>query len=378
MKIVFTGGGTGGHILPILAIVRELKKISCQQIPSKPLFLYYLGPKNKLFLPLLKKEGVKVHSIFCGKIRRYFNLFSFFQNLFDIFFKIPFGFFQAFFKLFFLAPDVIFSKGGYGSLPVVISGFLLQIPIILHESDIRAGFVNKFASKFAIEIFVSFPQTKGFPKDKMLVVGHPIREEILKGDPKEGKIKFNLTEKKPVILFLGGSQGATRINEILLNILPEWLKFFEILHVTGIKNLKQVKKEAKVLLTKENEKYYHPIGFLDEKSLSLAFSVSHLIISRAGAGSIFEIAALGKPSILLPLPEAAQNHQAENAYAFAKNKACFVLEEANLTPHFLLERARYILGHPELYKKMAQAAREFARPKAARIIAEYLLAYLSD
>jgi UDP-N-acetylglucosamine--N-acetylmuramyl-(pentapeptide) pyrophosphoryl-undecaprenol N-acetylglucosamine transferase len=372
MKIVFTGGGTGGHIFPIIAICRELRKI----YPKKDLKMVYLGPKDEFGKILLSQEGVKVKTIMAGKIRRYWGIGSFFLNLIDIFFKIPFGFFQAFLYLFFSGPDLIFSKGGYGSVPNVLAGWFLGIPIFLHESDLSPGLSNRFLSKFTTEIFVSFPRTEYFPQNKMILVGNPIRREILEGSKEKAKELFKLTGEKPVILILGGSQGAQRINDVILVILPEILKDFELIHQAGSKNFQQVKKEAEVIVFDELRKYYHLYPFLKENELREAYAAADLIVGRAGSGTIFEIAALGKPSILIPLPEAAQNHQLKNAYAFAQKGATMVIEEMNFTPGFFLARIKYLFSHPSEMEKMKNSAREFSKRRAAKIIASYLLEYL--
>lgn len=375
LKIVFTGGGTGGHIFPIVAVVREIKKIT----QSEQVALYYLGANDKIgFVSSLKKEGVKVKTILTGKIRRHFDPLALIQNFIDVFVKIPLGIVQSFFSLFFMAPDVIFSKGGYGSLPVVFAGFVLRVPIFLHESDSKAGLVNRILVKFAMEVFVSFPKTKKFPANKMLVVGNPIRTELLKGSVAEGQKLFQITGKKPVILIIGGSQGAESMNNLILDILPEWLESFELIHLTGQHHYESIKKEVQVLLSPELKKYYHPVSFLEEGELKSAFAVSHLIISRAGAGSIFEIAALGKPSILIPLPAAAQNHQLKNAYALLEAGATIVIEQANLTPHLVLRKTKHIFSRPEDFKELSQKAWNFAKPKAGKIIAEYIMAYLTN
>jgi UDP-N-acetylglucosamine--N-acetylmuramyl-(pentapeptide) pyrophosphoryl-undecaprenol N-acetylglucosamine transferase len=371
MKIVFTGGGTGGHIFPIIAIVRQLKKKS----PSKNLGLFYIGPKDN-FGTLFSQEGIKTFYILSGKLRRYLDPLSLILNGFDIFLKIPIGFLQSFIYLFFLAPDVIFSKGGYGSFPVVFAGKILGIPIFLHESDSVPGLANRFLAHFAIEIFVSFPDTFYFPKDKIILVGNPIREELLNGNKNEAQKYFQLTGEKPIILILGGSQGAQRINDKVLDVLPHLLKDFEIIHQCGEKNFKSVKKEAEIFIDEYLRKFYHPYPFLNEQELKLAYCVADLVISRAGAGVIFELSALGKPSILIPLPESAQEHQVRNAYIFAKSGAALILEEENFTPLFFVERIKYLFENPEYLEKMRKAAKEFARIKAAEIIAEYLLEFL--
>jgi len=375
MKILFTGGGTAGHIFPIIAIIREIKRID----HLKNFQFFYLGPKDAFSENLLSKEGIKVKTILTGKIRRYFGLKTIFQNLFDIIFKIPIGIFQSFIYIFFLAPDLIFSKGGFGSLPVGISGWIFQIPIFLHESDASPGLANRFLSWFSVEIFISFSikETGYFPIKKMISVGNPIRKEILEGKREEAKNFLKLIEGKPIILILGGSQGSQRINDLLLQILPEMLADFEVIHQCGEKNFKEVQAEANVVIGEELKKYYHLFPFLGEEELKQAYVVSDLIISRAGSGSIFEIATYQKPAILIPLPEAAQNHQIKNAYIYAEKGACLVIEETNLTPHFFLERIKYLLSQTEKLKKMKEAAKKFSRPRAAKIIAEYLIEYLT-
>ena len=376
MKILFTNGGSGGHIFPIIAITREIKKIYRNQ----DLTFHYIGPKDDFGSSLLSKEGIQVKTIMAGKIRRYIGIKSFFQNIIDVLFKIPIGIIQSFWYIFILAPDLIFSKGGYGSIPGVFSGWLLRIPIFLHESDIIAGLANRILSKFSLEIFVSFPaeKTKPFPKEKMISVGNPIRTEILEGKKEEARKSLKLSGIKPVILILGGSQGAQRINDKILQILADLLRNFEVIHQTGSKNFKSVQSESKVVIPKGLEEYYHPFPILEEKTLKNAYAASDFIVSRAGSGSIFEIAALGKPSILIPLPEAAQNHQLKNAYCFAENGASIVIEELNFTPHFFLEKLKYLFSEHQTMREISEKAKNFSKPKAANIIAEYIVEYLKQ
>jgi UDP-N-acetylglucosamine--N-acetylmuramyl-(pentapeptide) pyrophosphoryl-undecaprenol N-acetylglucosamine transferase len=283
-----------------------------------------------------------------------------------------------------LSPDLIFSKGGYGSLPVSFAGWLLLVPIILHESDAEPGLANRILSRLSIEIFVSFPieNTSFFPSDKMVYVGNPIRSDLLTGSREKAKELFSLKLDKPILLIMGGSQGSERINDLILNILPKLLKNFEVIHQTGIKNFERVKNEAKASLYAEEKsnlsEYYHPIAFFNEEELKHAYKVSDLIISRAGSGSIFEIAAIGKPSILIPLPESAQNHQVKNAYSYSEKGACIVIEEVNLRPNFFLEEIRLLLANKEKIEFMSQAAKLFAKNSSARIIAEYIIEYLKQ
>ncbi|MFH0791709.1 MAG: UDP-N-acetylglucosamine--N-acetylmuramyl-(pentapeptide) pyrophosphoryl-undecaprenol N-acetylglucosamine transferase [bacterium] len=374
MKILFTGGGTGGHILPILAIVREIRYIYSQK---DILEIYYVGPRDP-FVQLLSEEGVIVRNILAGKIRRYFDPISILQNVFDVFVKIPIGLIQALFQVFIIAPDVIFSKGGYGSVPVTVSGWIMQVPIFMHESDVSPGMANRWLGQFAKEIFVSFPirDMEFFPTQRMISVGNPIRHEIINGSENEAKKIFGLVGDRPLLLIIGGSQGARKINETILDVVDEMLMNFEIIHQTGNDNFNQVSREARVVIVDANKKYYHPYPFLDETQMANAYKAATIIVGRSGSGTIFEIAANGKPSVLIPLPGAAQNHQAKNAYSYSKWRGAIVIEQDNLSPHFFLEKLKALAFTPGKLEYMGKQAKEFSRPQAARIIAEYLLAYL--
>ncbi|MDO8424387.1 MAG: UDP-N-acetylglucosamine--N-acetylmuramyl-(pentapeptide) pyrophosphoryl-undecaprenol N-acetylglucosamine transferase [bacterium] len=376
MKILFTGGGSGGHILPIIAVSREIRRILPESQGGKSLEFFYLGPKDEFQEILLSQEGIKVKKIFAGKIRRYLNWKSFLQNLADILFKMPLGVFQAFFYLFLLAPDLVFAKGGFGSFPTVVSAWVLRIPVFLHESDIAPGLANKFLSKLSLKVFSSFPKTEYFSPKKTVLTGNPVRREILTGSKEEAKALLKITGTKPVVLVLGGSQGAQRINDKILEILNDLLKNFELILQCGEKNFKEVADESRAILNPDLENFFHLFPFLKEEELKQALAISDFIVSRAGSGGIFEIAAAGKPSILLPLPESAQNHQIKNAYAYASSGASIVFEEANFTPHFFLEKLKHLFSQPDEMKKMSQAARSFSKPEAAKIIAQYLLDYL--
>jgi UDP-N-acetylglucosamine--N-acetylmuramyl-(pentapeptide) pyrophosphoryl-undecaprenol N-acetylglucosamine transferase len=267
----------------------------------------------------------------------------------------------------------VFSKGGYGSIPVVIASRILKIPIFIHESDITPGLANRIASHWAKKIFTSFPKTEYFKAEDVICVGNPIRKEILEGKKERAKEIFNLTFEKPIILFLGGSQGSEKINDFVLLVLPELLKDYEVVHQCGLDKVEQVKKESVVVVEKELEKYYHPVGFLNEEETKHILSASDLIVSRAGSGAIFEIAALGKPSILIPLQGSAGNHQAKNALYYAYTGACEVIEEENLSPNFFLEKVKYIFLNLE---KMKEEALKFSKPDSAKIIAREILEFI--
>ncbi|MFA5013166.1 MAG: undecaprenyldiphospho-muramoylpentapeptide beta-N-acetylglucosaminyltransferase [Candidatus Paceibacterota bacterium] len=373
MKILFTGGGTGGHIFPLIAITREIKKTH----PSDAEFSY-MGPRDGFASKALFEEGIKTYFILSGKARRYLTPVSILQNIFDIFIKIPLGTIQAFLILFFTAPDIIVSKGGYGSVPAVIAGWVLQIPIFLHESDSVPGLANRLLGKLSRMIFVSFPinQTESFPLKKMVFTGNPIREELLEVNVNETRQILKLTTGKPIITILGGSQGSTRINDLVLEILPQLLTNFELIHQTGQKDFENIKDESVALVPEELRSGYHIYPFLEENEFKHALAAAKCVVARAGAGTIAEIAAFGRASILIPLPEAAQNHQAKNAYAYAKTGACIVIEEGNLKPNFFLEKLIDLVKFGDL-NAMARAAVNWSRPEAAKVIAQTLLQFLN-
>ena len=372
LKIVLAGGGTGGHIYPLIAVYRHLKRITDQKLVT--LEATYLGPK--IFdESVFTNEKIKIANISSGKWRNYFSL----MNFVDIF-KIIFGFFQSLWKLWKIMPDVIFSKGGYGALPVVYAGFLLGIPIIIHESDSVPGKSNKLAAPFAKKILLAFESSKNyFLPEKVAVVGNPIRDTILNNNVSAEKAKqyFKFLSDKPVVLFLGGSQGSQRINDLVLDCLEELIKNdVQVLHQTGPKNFKEIFLEAKVILEFLPELYqnfYQARDFFHEPEYLNALAAADLIVARAGSGVIFEIAASKKPAILIPLPEAAHNHQYLNAVEYARFGGAIVIEEKNATANLLARNILNILDNPIKMNNMINGAKLFIKQDAAEIIAKEIL-----
>ena len=367
MRILLTGGGTGGHFYPILAVIRALKKIA-EEEKFVAMDLTYLSddPFNE---KLLREEGVNFVSVPAGKIRRYFSLL----NFTDIF-KTIWGVFRAITYIFWQMPDVIFAKGGYASFPALISARLFRIPVIIHESDASPGKVNRWAAKFAHRIAISFPESaKYFPEAKTALVGNPVRLRVLGGNAEEARSIFGY-EDLPTILFLGGSQGASKINDVLIEILPEILKETKIIHQCGKNNFDEVSKRTSVVLEQSQFKNrYKLFSFLDEDTLRNAALISALIVSRSGAGAIFEIAAWGKPSILIPISDSAQDHQRENAYAYARAGGAMVVEEGNLAPHILLAEIKKLLADKSRLEKMSVSASSFAKIGSAEVLARQVI-----
>jgi UDP-N-acetylglucosamine--N-acetylmuramyl-(pentapeptide) pyrophosphoryl-undecaprenol N-acetylglucosamine transferase len=375
LKVIFAGGGTGGHIFPISAIAREIKNKNDKNLDIE---LIFIGPKNEISEELFLNEDVKIKNIITGKIRRYTGFSAIFQNFIDIFFKIPVSIIQSFFYIFFVSPDILISKGGYGAFAPLLCSSILQVPIFLHESDVSPGLVSKIFSRFALEIFVSFPETEKFPVEKMILTGNPIRNFLLE-KPNDNEIKnnLNLTKKKPLVFIIGGSQGSEQINSLALSVLSQLLPKFQIIHQCGVKNYDEIKIQSDFLIPKEWKEDYRLFGFLNEQQLRSAYHASDLVISRSGSGSIFEIAALGKPSILIPITNSAQNHQIKNAYSYSKFKTGLVFEEKNITtPHLFSQKLITLIENEKTMKRMEERALYFSKPRSAEIIAEYIIEFL--
>ncbi len=330
MKILLTGGGTGGHIMPIAAVAQELKRHFYQR--AKKLDILWVGEKNSQEEKVAQKYHISYYAVTCGKFRRYFSL----KNFFDVF-KIPLGYLQARQILKKFKPDVIFSKGGYVSAPVILAARKSAIPIFLHESDSIPGQANLYFAKYAKKIFITFPESKDYFKEqnkKVVLTGIPLRSEILYGSKRRGHHIFGLEYEKPVILFCGGSQGARKINDLVLEILPDLLKKYQIIHLVGEKNISKIKLwlQNKYFfcssISKEEKKRvcYRFFSCLEGERFADALASSDLIISRAGANTLFEIAVYTKPVILIPYPYAAADHQIKNAKIFEKIGSAKIIE----------------------------------------------------
>ncbi len=368
MKIVFTGGGTGGHFYPIIAVVQKVNQIiDKENILGVKLYYISDSPYDK---EMLFENGLLYEEVISGKMRTYFSFF----NFLDIF-KIFFGSINAVFKMFSIYPDVVFGKGGHASFPTIFAARVLGIPVIIHESDSTPGRVNLWAGRFAKKIAVSFLNaTEFFPKEKVAWTGQPVRKEI---EEKAGKIEalkyFKLESELPVILILGGSQGAELINNTVLDALPRLVQSYQIIHQTGVQNYQMVKKQAEVVLGDSSYKSrYISMAFLNPLAMKMAAGVSDIIISRPGS-MIFEIAAWGTPSILIPITNTHLDHQKKNAFSYARVGACSVIEEANMTANILSGEVDRILGDTKEYEMMAKSAKNFFKPDASMKIARALV-----
>ncbi len=363
-KIVLTGGGSGGHFYPLIAVAEELQKYN---LTSEEFKLFYLGPDpyNQEALDKNKIKFVKVPS---GKKTKYFSLGNIFTP-----FKVIWGTLKAIKKLYFIYPDVVFSKGSYTSLPVVLAAAFLRIPIVIHESDTKAGTANKIAARFARYIAIAYSDAAPFfPQEKTALIGIPLRKAI-QVRPANPAAALGLPTDKPIIFITGGSLGAERINDLVLNSLDELLPHYTIVHQVGDANTEKVEQSAATLIADgQLLSHYFVRGHLTGEEMGLAQAAASIIISRAGSTSIFEIAEEGKPSIIIPIPEKISHDQRTNAYAYARSGAAHVIEEHNLTDHLLFAEINRIMSDRALYTKMSVAATTFAKPKAAEKVAKIL------
>lgn len=367
MKIVFTGGGTGGHFYPIIAVAESVHAIADKEkIVNLSLYYYSDSPYDK---QALFENTISYTYIPAGKRRIYHSL----RNSIDLL-KTGVGALTAIGSLFFLYPDVVFSKGGYASFPVLLASRMLGIPVVIHESDCSPGRVNVWAGKFAKKIAVSYDEASTFfPKEKVALTGQPIRRE-LREKITEGAYEYlKLDPTVPTILILGGSLGALAINNVILDSLALLLPKYQIIHQTGVANFKDVEAQANFLL-KDNEfkKRYRPYPFLNTLAQKMSAGVSSLVVTRAGS-ALFEIASWGLPAIIIPIDESHGDHQRKNAFNYARHGGARVIEEGNLSPTIIVNEIDRIISNDIEQKNMGHAAKAFSTPDAADKIAQVII-----
>lgn len=329
-KIVLTGGGTAGHVTPNIALMPALKEAGYE--------ITYIGSKKGMEKGLIEATGTKYYGISSGKLRRYFD----WKNFSDPF-RVMNGFFEAKRILRKIKPDVIFSKGGFVSVPVVLAAKVLHIPAVIHESDMTPGLANRIALRGATTVCCNFPETvEKLQGNRAIWTGTPIRQELFSGDANRGLsfCGFDSANDKPVLLIIGGSQGSVFINNAVRGSLDELLKDFRIIHLCGKGNLDESLK---------NREGYAQYEFIS-KELPDLFAAADIIISRAGANAIFELLALKKPNILIPLGlNASRGDQILNARSFEKQGFSKVLEEESVTAELLTDTVRKVYADRDQY-----------------------------
>lgn len=336
-RIILTGGGTAGHVTPNIALLPRLKELQYD--------IHYIGSYNGIEKELIKKQQIPYHGISSGKLRRYFSL----QNFTDPF-RVLKGFSEANKIIKELKPDVIFSKGGFVSVPVVIAGKRNHVPVIIHESDMTPGLANKISIPSAYKVCCNFPETlKALPADKAVLTGSPIRQELLAGNKDKAREFCGFTSDKPVIMVVGGSLGAAAVNSAIRSILPELLKDFNVIHLCG---------KGKLDPSKINWDGYAQFEYIQEELRDL-FALTDIVISRAGANAICELLALKKPNLLIPLSaSASRGDQILNARSFERQGFSKVIEEEALTNELLLSTIRELYAQRADYVETMNQSRQ--------------------
>ena len=333
--IVLTGGGTAGHVTPNIALIPGLRERDYQ--------ISYIGSYNGIEKELIEKEGIPYYGISSGKLRRYIDL----KNLSDPF-RVVKGLNESGRLLKKLKPDVIFSKGGFVAVPVILAAGKLHIPVIAHESDMTPGLANKICIPYAAKICCNFPETRqNLPEGKAVVTGSPLRKELMKGDAAAGRAFCGFDESRPVLMITGGSLGSVIVNTHVRAILPALLQEFQIVHLCGKGNLDPAL---------ENTPGYRQYEYISRELPDL-FAMADLIISRAGANSICEISALAKPNLLIPLSaNASRGDQILNARSFEKQGFSMVMEEEEVNDDTLLAAVRKLYQNRQSYIGAMHAA----------------------
>ncbi len=327
-RIILTGGGTAGHVTPNIALLPRLKELQYD--------IHYIGSYNGIEKELIEQFGIPYHGISTGKLRRYFSM----RNFTDPF-RVLKGMDEAKKLVKILKPDVIFSKGGFVSVPVVLAAKRRHVPAIIHESDMTPGLANKLSLSSATKVCCNFPETLShLPEGKAVLTGSPIRQELLSGDKYKAREFLHFTADKPVIMVVGGSLGSVAVNEAVRQILPELLKSYQVIHLCG---------KGKLDGALENLEGYAQFEYVKEELRHL-FALTDIVISRAGANAICELLALHKPNILIPLSaSASRGDQLLNARSFERQGFSVVLEEEELTDEILLNAVNNLYENRNSY-----------------------------
>ncbi|MDP4115659.1 MAG: undecaprenyldiphospho-muramoylpentapeptide beta-N-acetylglucosaminyltransferase [Bacteroidota bacterium] len=328
MKIVLTGGGTAGHVMPNLALVDELSGIGYE--------IHYIGSRNGIERSIVTSHNIKYHSVRTGKLRRYFDL----KNFIDPF-NIIIGIIQSFILIRKIKPVLIFSKGGFVAVPVIIGAWLNRIPSITHEGDISVGLANKLCLPFVKKICTAFQETtRNLPQSKAVYTGLPIRKMLLNGSKELGCKICGFSESSPVILVMGGSLGSLNINKNIRNILPELLKSFQVVHICGKGNVDN---------NLEGTAGYKQFEFIGEE-LPHILAAADIAISRAGTNSVFELITLTKVCLFIPLStSASRGEQVLTAKFMERTALGKMLTENNLTRDSLLSEIEDLYKNRETY-----------------------------
>lgn len=348
-KILLTGGGTGGSVAPLLAVYDELKNENMFEF-------FWLGTKFGPEREMVERAGIKFKAIIGGKWRRYFSL----KNLADIF-KIKLGFFQALFIMLKWRPDLVMSAGSFISVPVVWVAWLLRVPVLIHQQDIIPGLANKLMAPFAKAVTVVFEKSLADYGEKAVWTGNPVRKQLTINNYELRIYNFKINKSLPVVLIVGGGTGAEAINRLVVDNISELTKFCRVIHITG-KNKFGVNSGSRVA-------GYEAYEFLDADNMAEAMRTADLVVTRAGLGFLSELSYLGKPSIIIPMPD---SHQEANAEFFKSRKAAIVIEQKYLTAAGFTQMIKDLLFDEKMLGRLAANMKSAMKPGANRQMVEII------
>jgi len=353
-RIVITGGGTGGHVFPAIRVAKAFSRVGTD--------ILYIGSKDSMEEKLAKESSIKFKSVNTGKLRRYFSL----ENFVDPF-KVGVGIIESIKLIKNFDPEVVFSKGGFVSVPVCIAAWRLKIPIVLHESDVTPGLANRILMKMAYKICYSFKESEKYiNSEKAVLTGNPIREELYEGDIKKAKIVSGLEEDLPVIFVCGGSLGSVELNDLIKNSLKKLLPICQIVLQCG-------KGKQIDLGNIAHKNRLFQVEFLGMKAMANFYKFADIIISRAGAGQITELAFLAKPSILIPLGlNASRGDQIVNASILEKKSAAVVLQSDNLSEEVFVDAVKSLIKDKKLKDKLSKNIKKFFYKNAVQSIVKVI------
>jgi UDP-N-acetylglucosamine--N-acetylmuramyl-(pentapeptide) pyrophosphoryl-undecaprenol N-acetylglucosamine transferase len=365
MRVLISGGGTGGHIYPALAVATQLRNEYSADI-------LYLGSDDGLETRLIPAAGFRLEVIKAGKLQRYISWGTVTGVA-----RVPVGMLQAIGIVRNFHPDVAFTSGGYVAVPAGLAARLNGVPLLMHQQDVPPNLSNRLLAPLAARISVAFAESMPyFPAHKTVQLGNPVRQSILdirQVTPQQARTTLGLAADVPVVLVTGGSQGARHLNQVVCDALPELLAHCQILHISGTGLFEETHVRSKHTLSVVEDKThqrYRLVPYLDTE-MPLALQAADLVVCRAGASTLSELALLGKPSVLIPLPaEIGSSPQEANAAAFAQKQAAEIIRNVDLKPEMLVLRVKDIITSPTRLQHMSKAVREFAKPEATKTIVE--------
>ncbi|MEU0519100.1 undecaprenyldiphospho-muramoylpentapeptide beta-N-acetylglucosaminyltransferase [Streptosporangium sp. NPDC006007] len=372
LRMLVTGGGTGGHTYPALTAVAAVRERAAAR--GLDLDVLWVGTANGLEARVAAEHGIPFRAIKAGKLRRSPNLREVLTNLADLF-RIPVGVLQAFAIAARYRPDVVLSTGGYVCVPLGVASWLLRRPLVMHEQITTLGLANRILARFAARIALTHPSSAehlpASARDRAVVTGNPVRPQLLNGNAPSGRWHYSLSPELPLVYVTGGAQGSRQINTMVEAILPSLLTRAQVLHQCGADWIARF-TEVAAALPPESAARYRPVAYVGDE-LPHVYAAADVVVSRSGAGTVAELTAVGRPSVLIPLIPSAGDEQRQNARYLAEVGAARALLEAGPSADRLLAELDALLTDRQTRATMAKAARSLGRLDAADALAEVIL-----